>query len=153
MNILTVKDMKTRYVYLMMALLAVNACRTAKEQSTTAQAYHSGERELSAVLSRQYDSTDRYWFFESDSLFYYRPGGGLYGIGGLLTVAEGEVKQGQEKDITFRDRYTEDTFSKEEYTAKPVSRTKYLWSLVIAALIVIIGVWLWKRKGRCLFGF
>lgn len=145
--------MKKILIIITALLSAGMSCRTAKERSTAAQAYHSGERELSAVLSRQYDSTGRYWFFESDSLFYYRPGGGLYGIGGLLTVAEGEVKQGQEEDITFRDRYSEDTFSKEDYTAKPVSRTKYLWALVIAALIVIIGVWLWKRKGRCLFGF
>jgi len=89
--------MKKILIIIIALLSAGMSCRTAKERSTAAQAYHSGESELSAVLSRQYDSTDRYWFFESDSLFYYRPGGGLYGIGGLLTVAEGEVKQKQEE--------------------------------------------------------
>lgn len=132
--------MKTQNIYLTAVLLLAGiSCRT-KERAYTEWESRSGAGEYSSVLLQSYDSLDRFWLFQTDSTFYYRPGKGLYGYSGSLFIAETEVSHQGAEETSLHERYAENVHFEENYKAKPISKMKYV-SILALMFIMVIVVW------------
>ena len=132
--------MKTQNIYLTAVLLLAGiSCRT-KERAYTEWESRSGAGEYSSVLLQSYDSLDRFWLFHTDSIFYYRPGEGLYGHSGKLWIHEKEIRESEKEEISFTGHHEEESLLEKE--KKVVYDQKPFW---VAGIVLLIGAMLLLR--------
>lgn len=85
-----------RYIILIaLVLLLGHSCHTVKECSEIQQRYEATEKRHFTVQWNHYDSTGRYWHFQSDSLFYYH--------NKIIDIAKDKIFEGDKtiSEITY----------------------------------------------------
>lgn len=134
------------FITLIAALLLIYGCRTIRDRHTTMEHYTGYQSQQSAVYWSHYDSTARYWRFQSDSPFYYHPDAGLYGNGGWLSVSERQLRQGELRLVQDSAAYQRGASSQERTIAEGRSLPKWLYA--VGGLLVLLAIMLWKVNFR-----
>ncbi|MBL1408693.1 hypothetical protein [Sphingobacterium faecale] len=82
---------KHLFLILLTALWS-SACRSNKESNFLQQQVETSSHNQASLQWHRSDSTMRYWYYQSDSPFYYHPEVGLFGTSGRLAVGEKQLK-------------------------------------------------------------
>ncbi|HMR19041.1 MAG TPA: hypothetical protein PKA53_07055 [Sphingobacterium sp.] len=127
--------MKKFFIPITLTLLLGYSCRLVKDHGTAQQRDFTSENTKSFLHEEDYDSTDLYWFFRTDSPFYYHPLYGLYGRGGLLSVAEGHVQHHISQQTEDSVIYHIAEESQTNYSSKQISPRSYLWGLLFIGVV------------------
>lgn len=136
--------MKNYFITITLALLLGHSCRTVKERSEAEQRYESTEKRQSTVQWNHYDSTGLYWHFQSDSLFYYHPDRGLYGLGGWLTVGQERVQRNLWQLSDDSSGYHLAEQSVESYTSESVPYPN-IWKYAVGVGFILIVLAMYRR--------
>lgn len=136
-----------RTIILLLAGLALSlghACRTVKNRAESNKREISLESQSSNWSWQHYDSAGRFWYYQSDSPFYYHPQQGLYGQQGFLAVAQRHVKHEQGQQNEQRLDYQQDEQSEQKQELKPALRSQLAYVLLL--LLIILGFAVRFRK-------
>ena len=121
-------------------LLAGTSCRSIKESSQSRYGNSLSDERIISLLYSHYDSLDRFWLFQTDSIFYYRPGEGLYGHSGKLWIHEKEIRKSDKAEISFEGYHEEESLLEKE--KKVVYDQKPFW---VVGAVLLIGAMLLLR--------
>ena len=97
------------------------------------------DRITSGQLFRQQDSSSRYWFFRTDTTFYFHPDSGLFAKGGRLWLQE--FWRGENVGLRIYDSLDYRVHENQQIAQKSFSEriTKgYYWGVVIAVIILVV---------------
>src|SRR5690606_10303853 len=133
-NQLNTKTMKKTAITLSIIILSLLSCRTIKDSSTVANSVQQQSGHSSIVDWMYAASTGRYWHYRTDSLLFYHPDVGVYGVGGWLNVSESQVSQGEVmiKQDSFDFQRLEATAERAVATGK--RRSWWGWGVVAASI-------------------
>lgn len=137
--------MKKIIIMTTVMLMAGTSCRSLKEGWQYRYSSALSDEKITSLIYSHYDSLDRLWLFQTDSVFHYRPGEGLYGTSGKLWISEKEMSESEQAEITFAGHSEEESLLEKE--KKVVYSQKSYW---IAGLVFLILFFLlfrvWKRR-------
>lgn len=127
-----------KYIFVSIAVAVCwmyTACSTLKERSASHQSHITAGQAGSTLYQSHYDSAGRYWYFRSDSLFYYHPDSGLYAYRGALAVRDAMVSQ----DVTI---WSEDSsrYDLEENSSSDSRREFSLRIWGIVGIVLALGM-------------
>ncbi|MFD2557180.1 hypothetical protein [Sphingobacterium tabacisoli] len=134
-------------------LFTFSSCRTLKqktfEQESMIQKQYTGVQSRQAAMSEWWDSTGRYWFFSTDSAFYYHPDSGLYATQGMLSMSESNL-QVHRQELLLDSIHTV-TAQQESYNVwKTYYRrvTDSRWTILLVVVVLLGCGFLFKRIRR-----
>jgi len=139
--------MKTIFIILSILFLS-GSCRSIKERhdrtetNTTQQAL---TRQHRSYMWTHADSAIRYWYYSSDSNFFYHPDYGLQGQGGKLWISEDIQRYSSAR--ADQDSITYDVWSEnrlQEKSRRWSERRKWAWAIPIAAAGILL-LWLLRK--------
>lgn len=131
-----------QFITLISALLLLHSCRTIQERSEAVQRHLAIENKHSTIQWNHYDSTGRYWHFQSDSPFYYHPDNGLYGRGGLLLVEEHLLNNTLWQSHSDSVRYQLEERSEESYRSEAAPYRNVWWYAIgIGIILGLVGAY------------
>lgn len=138
---------KYNFIIILFTVLSNSSCRSNKESSYTQSRYETLVQGQTFQHWHHYDSTLRYWYYQSDSAFYFHPDSGLYASSGWLAVGEQSSKYnfGQvSRDSSFY-LHSQQSAEQEKSVTKDRSR-RWVYVLGIGIVLVLgVGFYFGKR--------
>ncbi|MBB1645600.1 hypothetical protein A9970_16735 [Sphingobacterium sp. UME9] len=96
---------------------------------------------------KQQDSLSSYWYFSTDSPFWFLPDSGLWAKGGKIFIHQSNIKRAEEnwqrQQTNRKESSTADTRVKREN--KVVSTEIFAIGVVMLA---VLGYWIWWRRRK-----
>lgn len=148
----------SRLIIILIPILGISfsffGCRTFKHKSK--QTEYNKEQTFSNWRIQQedklhyVDSSGRYWFFHSDTTFYFHPDSGLLAGRGNLSFWEQQRKAEYRSSSTDSSHNKQSVIEKYSVWEKYVKRAKesyWLW-LTGIFLLLVIGVFIFKYVRR-----
>jgi hypothetical protein len=121
------------------------ACRSAKEINRVQSDHTTYTTEFDRVVQYQYmgfqDSSFKYWYFKTDTIFTYHPDSGLMALEGTLIIHENESRNQILLDYAGKEQVSE-TLDKESYlqVISLLKSNKWKW---VGGIVFLIGLTLW----------
>ena len=147
------KNSKIIILITLISFFTFSSCRTLKEkaeqQQSMVQKHYTETQSRQAAMSQWWDSTGRYWYFTTDSAFYYHPDSGLYAAQGMLSMSESNL-QVQRQELLLDSIYTV-TAQQESYNVwKTYYRrvTDSMWTILLVVVVLLGCSFLFKRIRR-----
>lgn len=136
--------MRCLYLIVGLVLFVSHACRSIKKSAEAAQMELSMQSELSDKAWSFYDSAASYWYYQSDSPFYYHPDKGLYGQSGRLAASGKQVQHEQRQQKQQHTAYELHAQQEEKHSWQPAIRSKLVYGAIGIVLLLILRQ-LWQR--------
>lgn len=134
-------------IYIPVILMALGACRSTKKTTTTSSAVQTESTNQRSLHEWQsLASTGRYWYYGTDSNFYFHPDSGLSGTGGNLWVQESSRHQGlyryaQDSTVLLQENQDYSYVNKEN---EKIDKS-WIGYVVIVFLFAAIGYVFWRK--------
>ncbi len=144
------KNSKIIILITLISFFTFSSCRTVKQKTSTQesmiQKQYTETQSRQAAVSQWWDSTGRYWSFNSDSAFYYHPDSGLYAGSGTLSVSENKITlqtQNTVVDGVHTEATIEEKLSLWQTYYRRIKDSK--WTVVLVMGLLLFGLLLLNR--------